>query len=138
MRLSICINSIVRLYGTAPTHVRAYQGFTFRRKGEPLLLDSGTVNTEFAVSDRRGAWTSIAVDIARAEPGESDEAAAEKIWGAVREYPKAGSHRLGAVASTVLCDHVAGAGARAARQPDLKTLRNIWQWCVRGAPHRIL
>ena len=50
----------------------AYQGFTFRRKGEPLLLENGTVNTEFAVSYRGGAWTSITVDIARAEPGESE------------------------------------------------------------------
>ena len=50
----------------------AYQGFTFRRKGEPLLLENATVNTEFAVSYRGGAWTSITVDIARAEPGESE------------------------------------------------------------------
>ena len=50
----------------------AYQGFTFRRKGEPLLLENGTVNMEFAVSYRGGAWTSITVDIARAEPGESE------------------------------------------------------------------
>ena len=28
----------------------AYQGFTFRRKGEPLLLDNGAVNLELAVS----------------------------------------------------------------------------------------
>jgi hypothetical protein len=50
----------------------AYQGFMFRRKGEPLLLDNGTVNAEFAVSYRGGAWTSITVDIARAERGESE------------------------------------------------------------------
>jgi hypothetical protein len=50
----------------------AYQGFTFRRKGEPLLLENGTVNMEFAVSYRGGAWTGIVVDIARAEPGESE------------------------------------------------------------------
>jgi hypothetical protein len=50
----------------------AYQGFMFRRKREPLLLDNGTVNAEFAVSYRGGAWTSITVDIARAEPGESE------------------------------------------------------------------
>lgn len=49
-----------------------YQGFTFRRKGEPLLLENGTVNMEFAVSYRGGAWTGIVVDIARAEPGESE------------------------------------------------------------------
>jgi hypothetical protein len=49
----------------------SYQGFTFRRKGEPLVLDNGTVNLEFAVSYRGGAWTGIAVDVARAEPSES-------------------------------------------------------------------
>lgn len=43
----------------------AYQDFSFRRKGEPLLLDNGTVNLELAVTYRGGAWTSIAVDIAR-------------------------------------------------------------------------
>lgn len=47
-----------------------YQEFSFRRKGEPLLLDNGAVNIELAVTYRGGAWTSIAVDIARAEPGE--------------------------------------------------------------------
>lgn len=50
----------------------AYQDFWFRRKGEALLLDNGTVNIELAVTYRGGAWTSIAVDIARAEPGETD------------------------------------------------------------------
>ena len=50
----------------------AYQDFSFRRKGEPLLLDNGTVNIELAVTYRGGAWTSIAVDIARAEPGEAE------------------------------------------------------------------
>lgn len=49
-----------------------HQGFSFRRKGEPLVLDNGTVNTEFAVSYRGGAWTSVTVDIARAEPGEAE------------------------------------------------------------------
>lgn len=49
-----------------------YQGFSFRRKGEPLILDNGTVNTEFAVTYRGGAWTSVTVDIARAEPGEAE------------------------------------------------------------------
>jgi hypothetical protein len=49
-----------------------YQDFSFRRKGEPLLLDNGTVNIELAVTYRGGAWTSIAVDIARAEPGEAE------------------------------------------------------------------
>jgi hypothetical protein len=29
----------------------------------PLLLDNGTVNAEFAVSYRGGAWTSITVDM---------------------------------------------------------------------------
>ncbi len=50
----------------------AYQDFSFRRKGEPLLLDNGTVNIELAVTYRGSAWTSIAVDIARAEPGEAE------------------------------------------------------------------
>ena len=49
-----------------------YQGFTFRRKGEPMLLDNGTANLEFAASYRGGAWTTVVVDIARAEPGESE------------------------------------------------------------------
>ena len=51
---------------------KIYEGFTFRRKGEPLFLDNGTVNMEFAVSYRGGAWTSISVDIGRAEAGESE------------------------------------------------------------------
>ena len=50
----------------------AYQGFTFRRKGEPLLLDNGAVNLKLAVSYLSSAWTTIAVDIARAEPGEAE------------------------------------------------------------------
>lgn len=33
-----------------------YQGFSFRRKREPLLLDNGVVNMEFAVSYRGGTW----------------------------------------------------------------------------------
>lgn len=49
-----------------------YQGFSFRRKGEPLLLDNGAVNMEFAVTYRGQPWTSISVDIARAEAGEAD------------------------------------------------------------------
>jgi hypothetical protein len=49
-----------------------YQGFSFRRKGEPLLLDNGAVNMEFAVTYRGQPWTSISVDIACAEAGESD------------------------------------------------------------------
>lgn len=49
-----------------------YQGFHFRRKGEPLLLDNGTEHVELAVTYRGGAWTTIAVDIARAEAGESE------------------------------------------------------------------
>jgi hypothetical protein len=48
------------------------QGFTFRRKGQPLLLDNGAVNMEFAVTYRGQPWTSISVDIARAEAGEAD------------------------------------------------------------------
>lgn len=49
-----------------------YQGFSFRRKREPLVLDNGVVNMEFAVSYRGGTWASITVDIARAESGESE------------------------------------------------------------------
>lgn len=49
-----------------------YQGFSFRRKGQPLLLDNGAVNMEFAVSYKGQPWTSVSVDIARAEAGEAD------------------------------------------------------------------
>ena len=49
-----------------------YQGFSFRRKGQPLLLDNGAVNIEFGVTYRGHPWTSISVDAARAEPGEVD------------------------------------------------------------------
>ena len=49
---------------------KSYQDFTFRRKREPLLLDNGAVNLEFAVSYRSGTWASISIDIARVEPGE--------------------------------------------------------------------
>ena len=52
--------------------VDPYQGFSFRRKGEPLLLDNGAVNVEFAVAYRGQPWTSITVDVAHAEAGESD------------------------------------------------------------------
>lgn len=44
-----------------------YQGFTFRRKGEPLILENRTISVEFAVTYRGGTWTSIIVDVARAE-----------------------------------------------------------------------
>jgi hypothetical protein len=49
-----------------------YQGFNFRRKGEPLHLDNGTVSVQLAVTYHGDAWTSIAVDLARSEPGEAD------------------------------------------------------------------
>ena len=49
-----------------------YQGFSFRRKGEPLLLDNGAVNMEFGVTYKGQPWTSVTVDIARAEAGEAD------------------------------------------------------------------
>lgn len=49
-----------------------YQGFEFQRKGEPLLLDNGTVSMEFGITYRGGIWTSIVADIARAEPGEAE------------------------------------------------------------------
>jgi hypothetical protein len=49
-----------------------YQGFYFRRKGQPLLLDNGAVNMEFGVTYKGQPWTSVSVDIARAEAGEAD------------------------------------------------------------------
>jgi hypothetical protein len=49
-----------------------YQGFSFRRKGQPLLLDNGAVNMEFGVTYKGQPWTTVSVDIARAEPGEAD------------------------------------------------------------------
>jgi Nucleotidyl transferase AbiEii toxin, Type IV TA system len=49
-----------------------YQGFSFRRKGQPLVLDNGALNVEFAITYRGQPWTSISVDIARAEAGESE------------------------------------------------------------------
>jgi hypothetical protein len=49
-----------------------YQGFSFRRKGQPLLLDNGAVNMEFGVTYKGQPWTSVSVDIARAEAGEAD------------------------------------------------------------------
>jgi Nucleotidyl transferase AbiEii toxin, Type IV TA system len=50
----------------------AYQGFSFRSKRKPLLLDNGVVNMEFAVSYRGGAWASISIDVARNESGEHE------------------------------------------------------------------
>jgi len=49
-----------------------YQGFSFRKKREPLVLDNGVVNMEFAVCYRGGAWCSISIDVARKEPGENE------------------------------------------------------------------
>ena len=49
-----------------------YQGFSFRRKGQPLLLDNGAVNMEFGVTYKGQPWTSVTVDIARAEAGEAE------------------------------------------------------------------
>jgi hypothetical protein len=49
-----------------------YQGFRFRRKGEPLVLENRTISVELAVTYEGGAWTSIIVDVARAEPGEGE------------------------------------------------------------------
>lgn len=49
-----------------------YQGFAFRRKGEPILLENGTVSLELGVTYRGDAWTSITVDLARAEAGEGE------------------------------------------------------------------
>lgn len=50
----------------------AYQGFSFRRKGPALVLDNGAVNVEIAVTFHGQPWTTISIDIARAEAGESD------------------------------------------------------------------
>ena len=36
------------------------------------MLDNGAVNVEFAVTYRGQPWTSISVDVARAEAGESE------------------------------------------------------------------
>jgi hypothetical protein len=47
-----------------------YQGFSFRSKRPPLVLDNGVVNMEFAASYRGGAWASISIDVARSESGE--------------------------------------------------------------------
>jgi Nucleotidyl transferase AbiEii toxin, Type IV TA system len=49
-----------------------YQGFSFRSKRPPLVLDNGVVNMEFAVSYRGGAWASISIDVARNESGEHE------------------------------------------------------------------
>lgn len=45
----------------------AFEGFSFRRTGEPLLLDNGAVNMEIAVTSRGQPWTSISVDVGREE-----------------------------------------------------------------------
>lgn len=50
----------------------SYQGFSFRSKRNPLILDNGVINMEFAVSYRGGAWASISIDIARNESGEHE------------------------------------------------------------------
>jgi hypothetical protein len=49
-----------------------YQGFSFRRKREPLVLDNGVMNMEFAVSYRGGTWASVTIDIARGESSENE------------------------------------------------------------------
>jgi hypothetical protein len=49
-----------------------YQGFSFRSKRKPLVLDNGVVNMEFAVSYRGGAWASISIDVARNESCEHE------------------------------------------------------------------
>ena len=49
-----------------------YQGFRFQRRKEPLYLENGTVHVELTVTYRGGSWTTIAVDIAREEPGEAN------------------------------------------------------------------
>jgi Nucleotidyl transferase AbiEii toxin, Type IV TA system len=64
--------ALERAIGPDSTGAHEYQGFQFERRKEPLLLDNGTSNVELAVSYRGGSWTTISVDIARAEPGEAD------------------------------------------------------------------
>src|SRR6185503_6430592 len=54
------------------TNAGGYQGFHFRRKSEPLVLENRTVSVEFAVTYKGGAWTSIIIDVARAETGERE------------------------------------------------------------------
>ncbi|HTE47621.1 MAG TPA: nucleotidyl transferase AbiEii/AbiGii toxin family protein [Gemmatimonadaceae bacterium] len=49
-----------------------YQGFNYRRKGAPLVLENRTISVEFAVTYEGGTWTSIIVDVARAELGEGE------------------------------------------------------------------
>src|SRR5262245_23076895 len=49
-----------------------YQGFSFRRKGQPLLLDNGAANMKFGVTYKGQPSTSVTVDIARAEAGEAE------------------------------------------------------------------
>jgi Nucleotidyl transferase AbiEii toxin, Type IV TA system len=65
---------LARAFERAVFHEGAaeYEGFRFRRKSEPLVLDNGTVSMELAVTYLGNAWTSITVDVARAEPGESE------------------------------------------------------------------
>jgi hypothetical protein len=46
--------------------------FQFQRRREPIVLDNGTLNVELAATYRGGAWTTVSVDIARAEPGEAE------------------------------------------------------------------
>jgi hypothetical protein len=53
-------------------HEDGHQGFQFRRKNEPLSLDNGTISVDLAVTYHGGTWTTIIVDVARAELGEDD------------------------------------------------------------------
>jgi hypothetical protein len=66
MRIWLALERAVTIAGAG------YQGFQFRRKSEPIYLENRTISMEFAVTYRGGAWTSIVVDVARAEPGEGD------------------------------------------------------------------
>jgi hypothetical protein len=52
--------------------VEPWLGFSFGRKGQPLLLDDGAVNTEFGVTCKGQPWTGVSIDIAGAEAGEVD------------------------------------------------------------------
>ena len=60
------------MYAGAVASHAGHQGFQFQRRREPIVLDNGTVNVGLAATYRGGAWTTISVDIARAEPGEAE------------------------------------------------------------------
>jgi hypothetical protein len=46
-----------------------YDGFNFRRKGEPIVMPNGALRTEIQLSFKGQPWASVPIDIARAEMG---------------------------------------------------------------------